>query len=278
MGKRTTLAAGCAVVLAVLIGCASQGPVVPRPPSVRVSQLESLSFTPDLIKFQARILIQNNMPVALDFQRTDYAVDLFDAQLFSDSFSGMKRTNGDGTQTVTFPFQIAMEDIAKQAPDLLSEGNLRVTFRGEVFPAGSFGFDPIPFTKTIEIPVPKIPAVFLVGTQGAPLTQTFRILFRVTNPNSFPFSVDRVETFLTINDRRFRLLHTVQSTEVQPGGSGTVVLQMETTPGKALAMALTLGQSGTPTVIVNGSIQCGTPYGWVLFPVSFEVPLAAAQD
>jgi hypothetical protein len=263
-----------AVLLAVLMGCASQGPVVPKPPTVRVGRLESLSFTPDLIKFEAQVLILNNMPVAMDFQRTDYAVDLFDTELFADSFSGMKRTSGNGTQTVTFPFQIAMDDVVKQAPQLASEGKLKVTFRGEVFSGGSFGFDPIPFAKTIEIEVPQPPMIAFVGTQGAPLSQAFRILFTVTNPNDFPFTVDRVETSLTINDRRFPLLHSLRAAEIPAGGTGTVVLQMETPPEKTLRMALTLGQSGgPPTMLVTGGIRCGTPYGWVLIPVNVPVPV-----
>ncbi len=274
MKGKTALLAGFAALLVFMAGCAGQGPVVPKAPSVSVSRLESLSFTPDLIRFQAQVLIRNNMSAGLDFERTDYAVDLFDAELFSDSFNGMKHTNGDGTQTVTFPFQIAMKDVSQRAPDLLSEGTLLVTFRGVVYPSGSFGFDPIPFARTIQIPVPEIPSVAFGGIRGVPFSPAFRIIFRITNPNTFPFSVDRVETFLTINDKKYSLLHTVQSTEVQPGDSGTVVLQMETTPGKTLSMALALGASGgTPSVLVSGSIRCGTPYGWVIFPVSFEVPL-----
>ena len=70
------------------------------------------------MKLQAKILIHNVMSVPDDFDRVDYAVDLFDKELFKDSFNGMKRTNGDGNQTVTFPFQIAMADIAKQVVDV----------------------------------------------------------------------------------------------------------------------------------------------------------------
>jgi hypothetical protein len=270
MKKTLQLLLACGALAVLLAGCASQGPVVSAPPTVRVSQLQSLSFTPDLVKFQAKILIHNVMTIPLDFERVDYAVDLFDKELFADSFNGMKRTNGDGNQTVTFPFQIGMDDIAKQVVDVLSEESVRVTFRGEVYPAAKNGFDPIPFTETVTIPIPKVPVVALVGIQGVPFSDYFALTFSIKNTNTFAFSVGTVQTFLVLNDRRYSLLHTEQSTEMQPGESGIVTLRMENTPGKTLGMALNLAQSPDKKFAVTGTIQCGTPYGWFIFPIRLE--------
>jgi len=254
----------------VLAGCASKAPVVSAPPTVRVSELQSLSFTPDLVRLEAKILIHNVMSVPMDFDRVDYAVDLFDKELFKDTFSGMKRTNGDGNQTVTFPFQIAMADIAKQVADVVSEESVRVTFRGEVYPAARTGFDAIPFTDTIVIPIPKVPIVALAGIEGVPLTDSFVVTFSVKNTNTFAFTVDTVQTFLELNQSRYSLLHTEQSTEMQPGETGIVTLRMENAKGKALGMALNLAQSQDRKFAVTGTIRCGTPYGWFIFPIRLE--------
>jgi LEA14-like dessication related protein len=258
-----------------MAGCASQGPAVPKPPTVRVSQLRSLSFTPDLVKFQAKVLIENVSNAPLTFERTDYAVDMFDTQLFSDTFADMLKTKEGGTQTVTFPFQIAMDDIKKQGIDVLAEEGLRVAFHGQVFCAASYGFDPIPFNATLTIPIPRFPTVTFLGAEGAPYTETFRIRLGVTNPNSFPFSVDSIDSYLVLNDMRYALLRTGTSTEIPAGGSGIVVLQMRTTPGKALSMALNLAQSGDagPDLDLTGSVTLATPYGWVYVPVSLKQAL-----
>ena len=263
------LPAGIALAL-VLAGCVSERPVVSTPPTVRVAELQSLSFTPDLVKLQAKILIHNVMTVALDFDRVDYAVDLFDKELFKDSFNGMKRTNGGGNQTVTFPFQIAMADIARQVADVVSEESVRVTFRGEVYPVARTGFDAIPFTDTIVIPIPKVPIVALAGIQGVPLTDSFIMTFSVKNTNTFAFSLDTVQTFLELNQSRYSLLHSEQSTEMQPGETGTVTLHMENTKEKALGMALGLAQSADRKFAVTGTIRCRTPYGWFIFPMRLE--------
>jgi len=270
MKKTSLFLSGAIAVALALAGCASKGPVVSSPPTVRVSELRSLSFTPDLVKLEAKILIHNVMTVALDFDRVDYAVDLFDRELFKDTFSGMKRTNGDGNQTVTFPFQIAMGDIARQAADVVSEESVRVTFRGEVYPAARTGFDAIPFAETIAIPIPKVPIVTLAGVQGVPLTDAFEVTFNVKNTNTFPFTVDTVQTSLLIDQNRYSLLHTEQSTEMQPGETGIVTLRMENAKGKALGMALNLAQSQDRSFVVTGTIRCGTPYGWFIFPIRLE--------
>jgi hypothetical protein len=271
MMKKTTSFLLAGVALAILLaGCASERPVVSAPPTVRVSELQSLSFTPDLVRLEAKILIHNVMTVPLDFDRVDYALDLFDKELFKDTFSGMKRTNGDGNQTVTFPLQIAMGDIAKQVADVVSENSVRVTFRGEVYPAARTGFDAIPFTDTIVIPIPKVPIVALAGIQGVPLTDSFEVTFSVKNTNTFAFSVDTVQTFLELNQSRYSLLHTEQATGIPPGQTGFVALRMENAKGKALGMALNLAQSQDRSFAVTGTIRFGTPYGWFILPIRLE--------
>jgi hypothetical protein len=275
MTRRIQLAVGCAALALVLAGCASQRPVVPKPPTVKVSQLRSLSFTPDLVKFQAKVLIENIGNAPLNFERTDYTVDLFDKELFSDTFADMLKTKGGGTQTVTFPFQISMEDIKKQGLDILAEESLRVAFHGQVVCDASYGFDPIPFDATLTIPLPKIPMVTFLGADGAPFTETFRIRLGVGNPNNFPFTVDSIDSYLVLNDTRYSLLRTDRATEIPAGGSGLIVLQMKTTPGKALSMALNLAQSGDagPELDMTGSVTLATPYGWVYVPVSLKQAL-----
>jgi LEA14-like dessication related protein len=253
-----------------LAGCASQGPVLPQPPSVQVSRLNSFSISPQLVKFEAQIVIRNNMPLDLDFARVDYAVDLFETQLFSDTFSGLKRTKGNGTQTVTFPFQIAMEDIVKLTAELLAEGSLKVTFRGEVYPAGTFGFAAIPFHKSIELPIPRIPEVTFQGVESLPLSSKVIVSLLVKNPNIFPIAIEAVDSYLEINNDKYRLLHTEQATEVPSGSVRPVALEMENTPGKTLGMVFSLLQSPRLRLTVSGSVRFGSPYGQIYIPLRVE--------
>jgi hypothetical protein len=225
------------------------------------------------VKFESKIVIRNHMRVDLDFSRVDYAVDLFDAELFSDTFSGLKRTRGNGTQTVTFPWQIAMEDILKSAPNLLAEGSLRVTFRGEVYPAETWGFGAIPFGETIQIPIPRIPEVGFLGVQALPfgLGSQVRVSLLVRNTNIFPISVQQVDSYLEINANSFPMLHTEQSTDIPAGSARTVVLEMENSPGKTLGMVFSLLQSpDKASFVVSGNIVFGSPYGRIYIPVRVE--------
>jgi hypothetical protein len=260
----------CAGGAALIVGCASQETAVTTPPTVTVSSFVSISFTPTVARYEAKILIHNNAGAGLDFQRVDYAVDLFDTQLFTDSFSGLKRTSGNGDQTVTFPLQIAMADIAKQGIDLLAEESLRVTFRGNVYTAVRYGMDPVPFTATATVPLPKIPELSYVGTEGAPLSDAWRVNFSVMNTNSFPFTLTSVKTFLVLNGKRYSLLHTRGAIDMQPGEAAAVVLQMENSPGKSLSMALNLATNQAMKFNITGEVTFKTPYGWIFIPVNLE--------
>jgi len=235
-----------------------------------VSWFNSTVIRPELVKFEAKIVIENRMSAPLDFQRVDYAVDLLGTELFTDSFDGLKRTNGYRNQTVTFPFQIVMKDILEQSVGILAEGGMRVTFRGTVYPAASSGFDPLDFQKTILIPLPRIPEVSFAGADGVPFSDFFRVRLRVRNTNDFTLTVSSIDSFLQINDQRYSLLHTEQSVELPPDGSGTVILQMEQTPGKTLSMALSAMQNKNPRFSVGGTIECKSPYGWIIIPVQIE--------
>jgi len=264
------LALFAAAAALLLAGCASQETVVMAPPEVRVSWFNSTVIRPELVKFEAKIVIDNNSSSALDFDRVDYAVDLLDTELFTDSFADLLRTKGRGHQTVTFPFQIAMKDILDQHIGVLAEGGVRVTFRGTVYPAASSGWQPLDFAQTILIPLPKIPEVAFVGADGVPLSELFRIHLRVRNTNLFPLTVSSIDSYLRINQQRYALLYSEQSVELAPGGSGLVTLRMEQTPGKTLSMALSTLQSPNPSFSVGGTIECRSPYGWIIIPVEVK--------
>jgi LEA14-like dessication related protein len=131
----------------------------------------------------------------------------------------------------------------------------------------------VPFTQTITIPIPKMPDVTYVGSEGEPFSSAFRLNFQVTNPNSFPFTLTSVKTFLEISGKKYSLLHTRKSTDFQPGETQPVVLQMENSPGKTLIMALNLAADPHPTFNITGTVTFSTPYGWIFIPLSLEETL-----
>ena len=256
--------------LLLLIGCASQGPVVMEPPTARVSRLASTVISPDLVKFEAQVVIQNRSSSSLSLERVDYTVDLQDTPLFSDTFTELLRTKGRGQQTVTFHFQIAMKDLLDKSVPILAEGGMRVAFRGSVVPASASGFGPTAFRDEVKIPIPRIPEVTFSGADGTPLSDVFRVRLRVRNTNTFAVTINSVESYLDINQQRYRMLHNEEATELQPDGIGTVTLRMENTPGKTLSMALSALQAQNPRFSVGGTIQCRSPYGWIVIPLAVE--------
>ncbi len=257
------------LVLFLFAGCASRGPIVPQIPSVQVTQFDSLLFTPDIIKFQAKLVINNRMNAGLNIQKVDYGADVNDKQIFTESFSQMKPITANGQETVTFPFQIAIKDIANRAVDLLAQDALNVSFRGQVYPAGDFGFGPIPFRMTKAIPLPKIPEVSIERTEGSPL-RTFTVFLKIKNTNAFPLNIKSINSYLELNGTKYSLLRTQESTEIKPDNAETIALKMEMSTGKTLSLALNVAQSSTPQFTIGGDISCQTPYGLIYVPLKLH--------
>jgi xanthosine utilization system XapX-like protein len=227
-------------------------------------------FTPSVVKFRAQIVIDNNMRGPLNFEKVDYGASLFDKQLFTDSFNGMKETRAHGRETVTLPFQISMKDIMAQDVALLAEGKLRVTFFGSVYPDVQSGLVPVRFQSTIEIPIPKPPLLSFEGTRGSIVGKQFTVLVGVKNTNDFPISVNQVDSYLEMNGQQYSLLQSEQVSSIEPGRMGTVRLTMENSVGKTLSLALNALQSQKVDFTLGGSVTCGTPYGWVYLPVAIK--------
>ena len=90
---------------------------------------------------------------------------------------------------------------------------------------------------------------------------------KVKNTNTFAISIYAIESFLQINDVKYQLLHTEESTSLEPNTWQTVTLCMENTPGKTLSMVLNTIQSSETEFKLGGTIECQSPYGWILIPI-----------
>lgn len=257
------------LMFVMLAGCASRGPVVPIEPTVQVTQLDSLLFTPEVIKFQAKIVINNRMNAELEIQKVDYGADVQENEVFMESFDQLKAMKPRGTQTVTFPFQITMEDIRKHAVQVLADGALRVGFRGVVYPAPDSGFGPITFSATKTITLPKVPSFSIERIEGSPLN-VFTVFLKVKNPNTFPLDFQSIDSFININGTKYSLLKTEGATLINAGAEETVTLRMEHSTGKKLSMAWNILQSSSLEFSIGGEIRCGTPDGVFYIPLEIS--------
>ena len=258
----------------LLPACSSSPPepVVPVPPCVEVRSFDSTLITPQAIQFVGKVVIANRMNGPLKIQKVDYSADLHDRELLSTSFTELHSMNARGTQTVTLPIQVPMHDIGNQVEDVLAEESVRVTLRGTVYPVG---FEPIPFTATEVVPLPKVPKVALDGARGNPLDGEMTVFLRVENPNCFPLTFQSIESFLGLNGKRYDLLESERFTHVPPGASGRLTLTMRKTRGKGLSMLVNIAKNQSADFTVGGLIQCQTPHG--LFHVPVSVSSSAAS-
>ena len=261
--------------LFLLPACASSEPTEPAepvPPTAELLQFDSTLITPDAIDFVGKVAITNHMRGPLQIEKVDYSADLHEQPYLSQSFTELRPMRSRGTQTVTLPIRVAMQQVVKQIDDVVSEESVRVTLHGTVYPVG---FAPIPFTGTKVIPIPRLPRIALDGAQGNPLEGAFTVFLKVENKNPFPLDFTAIESFLTLNGKRHDLLKTESFQCVAPGGSGRIALTMRQTRSKGLGMLINVVQNQSAEFAVGGSIRCQTPHGLFLLPV--EVSSSAAS-
>jgi len=257
-------AAGAAFVLAACASSGSSEPVVPVPPTIEFAGVESTLITPEGIQFVGKVVIKNQMRGPLDLAKVDYGASLGQSPLFDESFAELHRMRAGGRQTVTLPFQITMKDLGKLVEDVLIDEGVRVCFRGTVVPVG---FPPLDFEATKVIPLPRLPRFGFGGARGNPLDGEFTVYVDVENTNGFPMDTGAVKTFLTLNGKRYDLLHTHSSETLQPGGRGKLTLTMHHTRGKGLGMIVNVVTNQSLDFTVGGSISFSTPHGIFQLPV-----------
>jgi hypothetical protein len=166
-----------------------------------------------------------------------------------------------------------MKDVAKQVEDVLAEEGVRVTLQGVVVPVG---FEPIPFQATKVIPVPRVPVITLAGARGNPMEGEFSVFLNVENTNAFPLSFGSVDTFLTLNGKKYDLLRTESFESVAAGGSGRVALTMRNSHGKGLSMIVNMVKNQSADFTVGGTLSCQTPHGLFCLPVQLDSSTSAA--
>lgn len=261
-----------AVLSLVVSACAARGPVIPVPPTVCVSHFNSTLITPESITFEGEVVIQNEMRGPLGIQRVDFAADLHDTPYLAETFTALQPMRSRATQTVTLPFEIPMSAIVNQVEDVLAEESIRVTLHGNVYPDG---FAAIPFEATVVIPPPKMPEVAIDGVDGNPLDGAFTVYLRVKNTNRFTLGFHAIDTFLTLNDKKYDLLRADSISTIAPGTACRVGLTMRQTRGKTLSMLVNVAKNQSADFTIGGSICCDTPHGLIQLPVALSSTAAA---
>jgi len=143
-----------------------------------------------------------------------------------------------------------------------------VGFSGVVHSLPESGFEPVPFGAYFTIPFPRIPVISFEGAKGDPFSPGFELALRMRNPNGFPLTLKSMDTWITLNDKKYDLLHTGHgATVIEPDSSDRVYMGMHHTKGKALSMILNMAQSESQEFALGGSVEFSTPYGIVYLPV-----------
>ncbi|MFO1078804.1 MAG: hypothetical protein U1E73_13865 [Planctomycetota bacterium] len=255
----------------LLPSCASV-PETETLPALQVVRLDSVRITPEAIEFVGKIVVGNGMHSVVQMQHVDYCADLYDGELFHETFADLVPMPAHGTETVTLPFRVAWKDIGAVAEDLLNEQGVRVTLRGTVVPVG---YAPMPFEATKVLPLPRLPRVAITGVRGNPFDGDFSVMLAVENTNDFPIDFGSIETHVALNGKRYALLGTDSFGNLPAHGSGGVTLTLHNTHEKRLGMVINVLKNKGADFTIGGTLSCRTPHGLIWLPLELGGAAAA---
>lgn len=269
MSKRWSSLILMTVGLMLVSSCAHQGSLIPRPPSVKFIQFDSLQITPAVVKFKTKLKLINHMPVPLLPADINYAVDLNGTELFRDTFQGAQKIGSRGHQIVTVPFQIKLADLIESVTEIAEEQTVRITFRGEVKLGNTLGLGSIPFSMTKTMPIPRFPSVRILRTQGVPLVDRhFKVVLGVKNNNAFAINIQSIKTYVELNGKKYDLISSSSLTNIDGQTETPVELVMTSSVMKGLGMAFNIISNQQADFNIGGHLDLHTPYGNIYLPVS----------
>lgn len=251
-------------------GCAMTGGLLQTvAPTLRFIGFNSVSIQPEGVQFEVKLGIKNNMPISLPLNRIEYQFDLNQKRLVTGTFNQFAALQGFSEQEVTFPFQLAWKDLVAQATSGSTSGQVyKVGFNGSLFVSESMALPAIPFSIEKTLPVPKLPKVGFVGTEGSPLGERFALNFKIKNENSFPIWMEGADTSLQLNQKNYELVQSGSAPRFEPGETQTLSLAMTNTLGKGIDMLANALLSGKMDFKASGKVRFGTPYGTLVLPVN----------
>lgn len=255
---------GAVLCALFVLGCThprAQPP--PRAATVVVAELRPSLTTPEGMEFRPVLVVQNPLDVPLGFERVDYVVDLFDQTVIRSSSADLPDAAANGQVRVPLAWSLGVDDLAKA-----KDGRLAVDLRGTLYPDRNRGLAPVNFDRRVELPLPRLPQVTSLGSEGAPSDAGFRVRLELQNPNSFAISVVKVDAFLRLEGARAPLVLTEAVAPLPPGQRQILTLRLRVAPRQLPPPGEGGATPQAPRDSVGGSLSCASPVGRLYVPLA----------
>ncbi len=257
--------------LAGTAGCAALKQGVPRPEaSVQKVRLTELGL--EGLTLNADLRVTNPFSVDVPLSSASYSLISGDTQIVA----GEAETGGtlpahDAT-VVSVPVRVVFADLLRVMqgvkPGQVLPYRLGLNL---VVDAPALGPVRIPVSATGELPIPTVPGIAVSGVQWQTLSPTearAAVTVHLTNGNTFPVSLDRMDYRLSFQDRQVAAGELDQQAELAGGAARDLTVDVSFSPLSVGTTLLDALRGSSSQYSLDGTLGLTTKFGEINAPYS----------
>lgn len=254
------------LALALSAGCAHLQSLI-KPPRVRVVSVTPTGLTPEAVSFVAKLSVTNQIPIRLPLQRLDFTVGVNGRRALEGFLDMVPAVAGSATQLVEVPFQLAYADLLALVKTAASQDTLQLGFKGRVFIGGEFTLPSVPFSFSLDLPVPRLPTVSWAGVKLLAREKRVTLGLKIKNPNTFPLDLQTLSVEAKLSGVKYSLLGLSEPRRIAAKGSEVIHLQLGDSLQKTAAVFTRLLTGQKLDFQVSGLLESDTAFGRLKMPI-----------
>lgn len=261
-----------------LSGCASLPSTAWQEPEVNILSSRLVGLSPTAAQLETRVEINNPNLFAITMGALDYELTVNERRVVAGEQRQGNTLAAGGNTVVTLPVEVVFTDVLSLVSELHQADRFAYAMVGGMsFDVPVFGRVRVPLTAQGEVPIPRLPAVQVVGLRAERLSLSSADLvlnLALTNPNAFGLRLDQFTYELALNQSSVASGKVQQTVNLNEGGQAVVEVPIRLLfidAGLALYDALLRGQTLDYGLAFESQVGTG-------LPIMDAFPFSVVQD
>ncbi|MFC3852300.1 LEA type 2 family protein [Salinispirillum marinum] len=261
-----------------LSGCASLPSTAWQEPEVNILSSRLVGLSPTAAQLETRVEINNPNLFAITMGALDYELTVNERRVVAGEQRQGNTLAAGGSTVVSLPIEVVFTDVLSLVSELQQADRFAYAMVGGMsFDVPVFGRVRVPLAAQGEVPIPRLPAVQVVGLRAERLSLSSADLvlnLALTNPNAFGLRLDQFTYELALNQSSVASGKVQQTVSLNEGGQAVVEVPIRLLfidAGLALYDALLRGQTLDYGLAFESQVGTG-------LPIMDAFPFSVVQD
>jgi LEA14-like dessication related protein len=265
---RSTWKYAGAFLLLLSAGCATLDQLM-QPPKVSVQSVRPVSISPSRVGFVAKLAVANQLPLSVPLEKLAFAVQINGHAFVDGSLDNLPALGAGAETVVEVPFQVGFKELLAVIGEVTSRSKMRVDFQGRLTPGGDLSFLTVPFSLSVDLPVPRLPRVTFAGFSLLK-NQAVGVSFKFENINAFPLTLQTLQAKVKLDQTSYSLVSLVEAVPLPAEQSALVQLKLGDSLLKTAAVAARVLSGQKISSSFEGEASADSEYGQLQIPLSLK--------